>query len=273
MSDIATLTRSLEAERIARAEVERLLDERTRQLDISTRQLYETAEAYKDQIRRTHAIVDSAAEAIVIFDSHGTIDSFNPAAEVIFGCTAEEARERNITSFLPDVPFCNVELDGQVEILCDNGAGEIMGRKADGQNIPLELVIGSFEHDSNLFYTALMRDRTRRLQLETQLSHAQKMESVGQLAAGIAHEINTPIQYVGDNTRFLKNSFGDMLALVDDTRLCWRPRNRWFPILRCTKRFVVCRKLSTCPFCSRRFQRPFLKRSKGRRALPKSSEP
>ncbi len=157
MSDIATLTRSLEAERIARAEVERLLDERTRQLDISTRQLYETAEAYKDQIRRTHAIVDSAAEAIVIFDSHGTIDSFNPAAEVIFGCTAEEARERNITSFLPDVPFCNVELDGQVEILCDNGAGEIMGRKADGQNIPLELVIGSFEHDSNLFYTALMR--------------------------------------------------------------------------------------------------------------------
>ncbi len=60
-----------------------------------------------------------------------------------------------------------------------------------------------------------MRDLTRRLQLETQLSHAQKMESVGQLAAGIAHEINTPIQYVGDNTRFLKNSFGDMLALVE----------------------------------------------------------
>ncbi len=60
-----------------------------------------------------------------------------------------------------------------------------------------------------------MRDLTRRLQLETQLSHAQKMESVGQLAAGIAHEINTPIQYVGDNTRFLKTSFGDLLSLME----------------------------------------------------------
>lgn len=215
MSDPAVLTRCLERERLARKEAERLLEERSRQLYQANQHLLETAYAYEDQIRRTQAIVDSAAEAIVIFDSHGAIDSFNPAAEAIFGCSAEEARGWNVTNFLPDVPFCNVELDGLVVIICDSGASEVTGRKADGSNIPLELVIGSFEHGSQLFYTALMRDLTRRLQLETQLSHAQKMESVGQLAAGIAHEINTPIQYVGDNTRFLKNSFGDILALVE----------------------------------------------------------
>ena len=54
-----------------------------------------------------------------------------------------------------------------------------------------------------------------RLSLEVQLRHAQKLEAVGQLAAGIAHEINTPIQYVGDNTRFLAEAFQDVLKVLD----------------------------------------------------------
>jgi len=55
----------------------------------------------------------------------------------------------------------------------------------------------------------------RRLELELQLHQAQKLESVGQLAAGIAHEINTPTQFVNDNTRFLQDAFGDLNSLVD----------------------------------------------------------
>jgi len=45
--------------------------------------------------------------------------------------------------------------------------------------------------------------------------HSEKLASVGQLAAGIAHEINTPIQFVGDNTRFLQESFEDLISLVN----------------------------------------------------------
>jgi len=50
-------------------------------------------------------------------------------------------------------------------------------------------------------------DITERRRLESQLLQAQKLEAIGQLAAGIAHEINTPIQYIGDNVNFLKDSF------------------------------------------------------------------
>lgn len=59
---------------------------------------------------------------------------------------------------------------------------------------------------------------TDRKRLKTQLALSQKMESVGQLAAGIAHEINTPTQYVMDNVRFLQDAFRDSYALVKSFR-------------------------------------------------------
>ena len=58
-------------------------------------------------------------------------------------------------------------------------------------------------------------DVTEQRMLEAQLSQANKLESIGQLAAGIAHEINTPTQYVGDNTRFLEQSFADLRPLLE----------------------------------------------------------
>ncbi len=57
---------------------------------------------------------------------------------------------------------------------------------------------------------------TDRKMLESQLAQAQKLEAIGQLAAGIAHEINTPIQYVGDNVTFLRDAFGDTLGLLEE---------------------------------------------------------
>ena len=57
-------------------------------------------------------------------------------------------------------------------------------------------------------------DIIERKRLEKQLSQAQKLRSIGQLASGIAHEINTPTQYVGDNIRFLKDAFEDIAGVL-----------------------------------------------------------
>lgn len=58
----------------------------------------------------------------------------------------------------------------------------------------------------------------RIISMQSRLAESQKLESIGQLAAGIAHEINTPIQYVGDNIRFLSDSIDDLLSLVGSYR-------------------------------------------------------
>jgi PAS domain-containing protein len=84
----------------------------------------------------------------------------------------------------------------------------------------------------------VVRDVTERRQLEVELRHAQKLEAIGRLAAGLAHEINTPVQFVGDNMDFLQEAFTDLLAIATartagpkpcrrPTGSSCRPRCRW----------------------------------------------
>ena len=69
----------------------------------------------------------------------------------------------------------------------------------------------------------VLEDRSDHQRLEQQLVQAQKLESVGQLAAGIAHEINTPMQYIGDNTHFLKNTVTRLLTIAQAAQTATQP--------------------------------------------------
>ncbi len=83
-------------------------------------------------------------------------------------------------------------------------------------NRPVQTTAVPYQDENGDWFVAeITVDVSERKKMEGQLAQAQKLEAVAHLAAGIAHEINTPTQYVGDNIRFLEDSFADLDAVID----------------------------------------------------------
>jgi PAS domain S-box-containing protein len=145
------------------------------------------------------------------------IQRWNPKAEAVFDQTAAEVIGRRLQE-------CGLRWDWE-KIRCGIEASRMQDApvrvddiafvRAGGDDGYLGITVNPLKDadDRPVGFTIIGADITEKKHLETQLSQAQKLRSVGQLAAGIAHEINTPVQYVGDNTRFLQEAFEE-LALV-----------------------------------------------------------
>ncbi|WP_431197898.1 PAS domain-containing sensor histidine kinase [Rhodopirellula bahusiensis] len=88
-------------------------------------------------------------------------------------------------------------------------------QRTDGTTYPVHVRTLTIEHESKQVFVACATDMTSYKKLENKLAQAQKLESIGQLAAGIAHEINTPMQCIGGNIDFLQEHSGRLLAVVD----------------------------------------------------------
>ncbi|MCB0197086.1 MAG: PAS domain S-box protein [Anaerolineae bacterium] len=87
--------------------------------------------------------------------------------------------------------------------------------RADGQVIWVRDSGRVQDTDRGRTIYGVVSDVTKWKTLESQLVQAQKLESIGQLAAGIAHEINSPMQFIGDNVTFLEDSFSKMTTVLE----------------------------------------------------------
>jgi len=169
---------------------------------------------------RLEAVMQLAAEGIVTMNEDEMIESFNDVAGKIFGYAPREVLGRNISMLVPnrdshrgDEPLATYLKSGHPGT--PSGYREMTGQRRDGTEFRMEIAVSEVPLGSERVFVGIFRDVTERRRLECQMVQSQKMESVGQLAAGIAHEINTPTQYVGDNMRFLEDAFRDLSALLD----------------------------------------------------------
>ena len=94
-------------------------------------------------------------------------------------------------------------------------AGQGKHYSKNGRAIDVEIYFHDLDYDGHKARLAIAQDVTEHNRLEIELRHSQKLEAVGRLAAGIAHEINTPVQFIGDNIRFLRAAYTDLIKVQE----------------------------------------------------------
>jgi two-component system sensor kinase FixL len=152
----------------------------------------------RDANARLRSIIDSAVDGIIVIDEQGTIESFNPGAERLFGYPQAEVVGRNVNVLMPS-PY-HEEHDGYLHRYATIGIAkiigvgrEVSGRRRDGSVFPLHLSVGELMVAGERKFTGILHDLTARVGIERQLRERAALARLGEMAAVIAHEVKNPL--------------------------------------------------------------------------------
>ncbi|MAT15981.1 MAG: hypothetical protein CMJ46_12010 [Planctomyces sp.] len=189
---------------------------------VHANQILENLEGELTQFeQRTRIILNTTAEAFVSIDLFGTIIDWNTSAEKIFGYTAQEIIGKNVTeTIVPDRYREQIaEMLNQFQetrILSEvQNTFETTARHEDGHEVPIALSLNVVQLEAAPIITGFAHDITKRCELESQLIQSEKMASLGQLAAGVAHEINNPVGFVTSNVATLEDYIAVFKQVVE----------------------------------------------------------
>lgn len=146
--------------------------------------------------RRIAGIIDSAMDAIISIDVTRCIILFNPAAEKVFGYSAAEIMGQPIDRLIPmrfhEAHHHHIENFSTTKTSKRSMGklGAIYGTRSNGEEFPIEASISQVEANNEKIYTVILRDITEKKKMEMQFLRAQRMESIGTLAGGVAHDLN-----------------------------------------------------------------------------------
>jgi two-component system sensor kinase FixL len=144
------------------------------------------------------AIFQSAVDGIIVIDTSGRIEAYNPAAERMFGYTAQEVLGQNVNMLMPS-PY-REEHDGYVARYLGTGekriigiGREVTGRRKDGTTFPVHLAVGEMHVEGEWKFTGILHDLTARVRIEQQMREQSALTRLGEMAAVVAHEVKNPL--------------------------------------------------------------------------------
>ena len=172
----------------------------------------------EDERRLLATVVEQIGDAVFIVGTDEIVRYVNPAA--VRNSGYQEAELVGSPPLIYGSDLMDQAVIAELRQTLTEGRtwhGPFRSRRKDGSIIEEDVSVSPVrnEEDGELaYFVGVKRNVTEKVNLQRQLLQAQKLEAIGQLAAGIAHEINTPMQYIQNNVTFFEQSFGDLRELL-----------------------------------------------------------